>query len=941
MANDAESAIYNKLTTAPTFKPSGVRLFTPDWTLEPGDVVTVQSDGVNYTVPIYSMNLEWRNATKVDIQSSGNQTREPLPALRRREYRSGRRGYSTAQEVEETQQQYQHYVEETDAYKVEMYKVTGVEYDANGNIRYTQATDAQGNPIWETDEQGNYILDEDGNKIPVYAVDNAGNKIPIYNEQSDGSISAQIVKSAQKIGMVIEESNGVNKIRGGKIILAINQTKNAQSTVEAQIEADLVTIDGGTTTINDVLKIVNNKFQIDGVYTEFIGEQNKTVAIQNGAVSADIFTVQPGGHISFVAGQGDDGDKTLDYASVFKLLGVIGDGRVTGASVTNNVLTLTLKDTLGITSTINFSKATVLHTADYDPESTGTPDFTAGWHSGAFKVVATQTNYDTVQEKNVTTQVASTITSLTNTGHWGNPDDATKSPRENANVYYYETKATIGSSPVLVDTENKTTIDATGRYRAGSADVTLKNFANSGAPKWGSWIDDPDDDNNHTYEISTNGRVNASGVANEYIRYLDPSDAINYGKTQALVSKSSWSSGVATFTPGASGLSQQSVNLSISTTPAITTSAIISVLDGQTSTGKSITLYLDLNNQYVYLKNDSSAISEGVNVIARKVNTAYTNGQLSVYVSSATLTNPNYNASARSATATLNVTLSNGVTGSVSGVNVSKIYQAGLDGDSAVNSATFTVTMTDGGTWTNTDTVTITGSSVSDIYQQGVDDATPSTNTLYAYQSQGSYVNVRNRASSDSAYVVGAITTNTDVTFIRNSSGGTYKYVYISYSNNSGTPGNYWINANFLSTTNGHYSQYNYLGWYGSSGDEPGPDDSIAAVTITGLVHQAQYYNGRFPITISPLYPNSSGGYPQSFNSNVSSNYAAFGQNADGTASMGTYFSTVYSSYYATNNTQSSMGPSDTECQHKMTVRVDLKNGTYYTRLITFKSRYR
>ena len=93
MANEAENAIYNRLASAPSFHPANADLLTRDWMLEPGDVVTVLSGEESYQVPIYSMNLEWRGDSKVSIESTGNQKREPLPALRRKQYGGGSATY--------------------------------------------------------------------------------------------------------------------------------------------------------------------------------------------------------------------------------------------------------------------------------------------------------------------------------------------------------------------------------------------------------------------------------------------------------------------------------------------------------------------------------------------------------------------------------------------------------------------------------------------------------------------------------------------------------------------------------------------------------------------------------------------------------------------------------------------------------------------------------
>ena len=103
MADTPESKIFRKLADALTFHPAGAKLFMPDWTLEPGDIVTVSSDDEDYDVPIYSMDFKWNGQGMADVQSTGNQKREPLSALRRKEYQSGRRGAGRIREIEEDQ----------------------------------------------------------------------------------------------------------------------------------------------------------------------------------------------------------------------------------------------------------------------------------------------------------------------------------------------------------------------------------------------------------------------------------------------------------------------------------------------------------------------------------------------------------------------------------------------------------------------------------------------------------------------------------------------------------------------------------------------------------------------------------------------------------------------------------------------------------------------
>lgn len=89
MANEAEQAIYNRLASTPTFHPATADIFATDWGLDAGDVVAVRSGNDTYNVPVYNMSLNWKGNSRVQIQSTGNETRKPLSALKRRQYGGG------------------------------------------------------------------------------------------------------------------------------------------------------------------------------------------------------------------------------------------------------------------------------------------------------------------------------------------------------------------------------------------------------------------------------------------------------------------------------------------------------------------------------------------------------------------------------------------------------------------------------------------------------------------------------------------------------------------------------------------------------------------------------------------------------------------------------------------------------------------------------------
>lgn len=88
-----EESIYNRLASAPQYHPSNASLFA-DWNMQAGDVVQIKSDDSVYDVPIYNLKLKWNGASKIDVESTGNPEREPLPALKRREYSSNSSSYA-------------------------------------------------------------------------------------------------------------------------------------------------------------------------------------------------------------------------------------------------------------------------------------------------------------------------------------------------------------------------------------------------------------------------------------------------------------------------------------------------------------------------------------------------------------------------------------------------------------------------------------------------------------------------------------------------------------------------------------------------------------------------------------------------------------------------------------------------------------------------------
>lgn len=70
------------------------------------------------------------------------------------------------------------YVQDFDKNGNLLWETEGV--DADGNPIYKQATDESGNPLWETNDNGEFVLDENGEKIPVRVPKMVPKRVPVY-----------------------------------------------------------------------------------------------------------------------------------------------------------------------------------------------------------------------------------------------------------------------------------------------------------------------------------------------------------------------------------------------------------------------------------------------------------------------------------------------------------------------------------------------------------------------------------------------------------------------------------------------------------------------------------------------------------------------------------------------------------------------------------------
>ena len=221
--------IYDRLSGFEPFSPSTSELFA-DWTTEAGDVVNVTSEGETYSVPVYSMDMEWKGSPKVTLSNSGEQKRDTVSKFERQEYTDGQNDYALSRGLGGLRQK-------TDSIDTRLSQAELIiDEDGAQILLLTSRTDELGNRVTSaeiaidganskitqvaevTDEQGNRIsaaeiaIDGANSKITQVAevTDEQGNRISAAEIAIDGA-NSKITLKANKIDLdaLITEVNGL------------------------------------------------------------------------------------------------------------------------------------------------------------------------------------------------------------------------------------------------------------------------------------------------------------------------------------------------------------------------------------------------------------------------------------------------------------------------------------------------------------------------------------------------------------------------------------------------------------------------------------------------------------------------------------------------------------------------------------------------------------
>ena len=77
--------ILNQLKKTPSFRPICAETFG-DWSIEAGDILTIENAGQVHTLPVFSSEMDWKGSARTTLTASGNSKREVQKRSEREDY---------------------------------------------------------------------------------------------------------------------------------------------------------------------------------------------------------------------------------------------------------------------------------------------------------------------------------------------------------------------------------------------------------------------------------------------------------------------------------------------------------------------------------------------------------------------------------------------------------------------------------------------------------------------------------------------------------------------------------------------------------------------------------------------------------------------------------------------------------------------------------------
>ena len=192
--------IYDRLRSVPAYHPLDTEAFA-DWTLEAGDIVTVERDGQEYTSPVHSMSFTWKGgAPTASLHAGGEEKREPVARVSRRKYSRGGGGISNMQHL--------HY---------EMFSEDGYlrsQLDMTAAYLRTEFEDAANSLRGELEMTASHLRTEfeDANNNLRGELEVTASHLRTEFEDADANLRGEFEVTASKLRADFEDAN--NSLRG-------------------------------------------------------------------------------------------------------------------------------------------------------------------------------------------------------------------------------------------------------------------------------------------------------------------------------------------------------------------------------------------------------------------------------------------------------------------------------------------------------------------------------------------------------------------------------------------------------------------------------------------------------------------------------------------------------------------------------------------------------
>ena len=347
--------IYERLNGMQRHHPLDAETFA-DWSMEAGDTVKVTRGGDEYEAPVHTSTLVWKGgAPKITVNSTGNEKRDALTKLERRNFGRGGGGVRVAKKqfTYEVNQEHLWYEVMDENGKVSRLSVDvdGLNhevFDADGHVSRLQNT---------VNGLHHEVYDKDGK---VSTLDNTVNGLN-HEVYDPGGLKTTLQTHAGAFDAICTGITGTGKNAKLKVAAIQAGIDSATGASKIKLNADHVDISGDAVTLTGTSSVkLNNVLTITGNAAGFsrpvIFSQGLSVAnVGNNAVNTY--------RLNLV------GSETIELTPTTM------QNAIKSASVSGNVLTLTPF----IGSPITFSKATTLSGA---------------WSGGTYTVTAKQNNIE-------------------------------------------------------------------------------------------------------------------------------------------------------------------------------------------------------------------------------------------------------------------------------------------------------------------------------------------------------------------------------------------------------------------------------------------------------------------------------------------------------------------------------------------------------------------